>query len=252
MAFSVPSPILTGHIYNCKLSWVSVTQVSIGTGVLADDTGTILMRVTGTLTAAITSSGANGLDTGTEAPSTWYYVYAIYNPSTKTMASLLSTSASSPTMPSGYTYKRRVGAVRNTSGSNFAKFYEEQSGYDRVIRFDDWYNDFGGYVLSGGTAATATNVDCSSRAPSTATGLLLFYAFNRNASNTNLFLLYYPGAFADCYQYRPGVLSTRSVIHITPMMPCDSSQVIQYALNGAGTPGTFDLTLGVLGYRDKL
>lgn len=35
------------------------------------------------ITAAITSSGAGGLDTGSEAASTWYEIYAIYNGSTK-------------------------------------------------------------------------------------------------------------------------------------------------------------------------
>ncbi|MCK4268696.1 MAG: hypothetical protein KAX16_07675 [Actinomycetia bacterium] len=71
------------------------------------------------LTVAITSSGANGLDTGSEAANTWYSIWVIYNPGTEILASLLSISVDSPTLPSGYTKKRRVGWVRNNASSNF-------------------------------------------------------------------------------------------------------------------------------------
>ena len=58
---------------------------------------------------ALTASGANGLDTGTSTVSTWYSVWVIWNGITT--AGLLSLSATSPTMPSGYTHKARVGWV---------------------------------------------------------------------------------------------------------------------------------------------
>ncbi|HWR07738.1 MAG TPA: hypothetical protein VN379_12800, partial [Sporomusa sp.] len=62
------------------------------------------------LNTAIT--GANGRDTGSLAVSTWYYLYVIYNPTTATVACLMSTNSTTPTLPSGYTYFARVGAVR--------------------------------------------------------------------------------------------------------------------------------------------
>jgi hypothetical protein len=64
------------------------------------------------LTLSTTTSGANGLDTGTIANNTWYAVWVIYDPSTPTVAGLISTSATAPTLPTGYTYKARVGWVR--------------------------------------------------------------------------------------------------------------------------------------------
>jgi hypothetical protein len=79
------------------------------------------------VTADITASGANGLDTGAEAANTWYFIWVIYNSSTNTIASLLSTSASAPTMPSGYGYKARVGAVRNDASSNFLPFWKTKN-----------------------------------------------------------------------------------------------------------------------------
>lgn len=55
------------------------------------------------------TTGANGLDTGSLAANTWYAVWWIYNPSTGVDAGLVSLSGTSPTMPSGYTFKRRSG-----------------------------------------------------------------------------------------------------------------------------------------------
>lgn len=69
------------------------------------------------LTLDVTTSGANGLDTGSVAASTWYSIWVIYNPTTNTVAGLLSASATAPTMPSGYTFKARVG-WNVTDGSN--------------------------------------------------------------------------------------------------------------------------------------
>jgi len=80
------------------------------------DSSSQATMVTGVDLALDTSaSGANGLDTGSIAASTWYYTYVIYNGST--VASLMSLDSSVPTLPSGYTYYIRVGAVlTNASG----------------------------------------------------------------------------------------------------------------------------------------
>ena len=61
------------------------------------------------------TTGANGLDTGALAATTWYYVWVIDNGTTT--AGLLSLSATAPTLPSGYVYGCRWGAVK-TDGSS--------------------------------------------------------------------------------------------------------------------------------------
>ena len=68
------------------------------------------------LTIAGTTTGANALDTGTIATSTWYSVWVIWNGTTT--AGLLSTSATAPTLPSGYTHKARVGWMRTDGTAN--------------------------------------------------------------------------------------------------------------------------------------
>lgn len=54
--------------------------------------------------------GANGLDAGVSAPSTWYYVWVIWN--SATVAGLFSLSDTAPALPAGYTYKALVGVIR--------------------------------------------------------------------------------------------------------------------------------------------
>lgn len=103
-----------------KIITTSVTAGTITAAelVLEDGSGFTYRASAVNVSYSITSSGANGLDTGTEANSTWYYEWIIYNPSTLTVASLLSLSATAPTMPSGYTAKARVGAIYNDASGN--------------------------------------------------------------------------------------------------------------------------------------
>ena len=109
------------------VKYVSATTVDIDADYLtvfdSSNVGSVLSSIN--LTADITASGVNGLDTGSEATSTWYHIWVIYNGTTT--ASLLSVSATSPTMPSGYTYKKYVGAVYNKADGNFSDF--EQHNY---------------------------------------------------------------------------------------------------------------------------
>lgn len=77
------------------------------------------------------TSGAGGLDTGSTAASTWYYVYAIYNSGGATTSILMSTSATSPTMPSGYTFNARIGAIKLDGSKNIIGFLQ----YGRSTNF---------------------------------------------------------------------------------------------------------------------
>ena len=74
----------------------------------------------GTVTVDLSVSGAaNRLDTGSKTNSTWYHFYLISNGTTT--AGLASISATSPTLPSGYTYYMRVGAIQTDGSGNLYK-----------------------------------------------------------------------------------------------------------------------------------
>ncbi len=93
----------------------SQVRVTADRVVLSDASGRLRAFSNVDATASTASTGANALDAGTVANSTWYAVWGIGN-SSGTFAVLLSTSATSPTLPSGYTFRHRLGWVR-TNGS---------------------------------------------------------------------------------------------------------------------------------------
>jgi hypothetical protein len=97
--------------------------------VLEDASGNQVAIASFNKTANIATSGAAGLDTGAEASSTWYYVWAIAK-ADGTQSILLSTASTVAglTFPSGYTYAGRIGAVRNNGSSNLVAF--DQRGED--------------------------------------------------------------------------------------------------------------------------
>lgn len=80
----------------------------------ADNLGLTLFAVD--VIGDITTNGADGLDTGTVAANTGYYIWLIYNPATLVAAMLFSLSSTAPTLPSGFTYKARYGWIP-TDGS---------------------------------------------------------------------------------------------------------------------------------------
>ena len=128
---------------------------SAGTFIFDDNSG---RAVASALTKQIDNTwteGSNqgGLDTGTVAADTTYYMFAIYNPTTSTADFLFSTSVSSPALPSGYTKKKKI-AILVTDGSanirsGLYKFYNA-GGYE--FEYDD-----------GGTLDSTTSPGTGSR-----------------------------------------------------------------------------------------
>jgi len=132
------------------------------------------------------AAGANGLDTGSFAINTWYYVWVIYNGVTATTAGLLSASATAPTMPSGFTYKARVGAIRAGAGPAFVNMMQKGRRAQYLV------GTFGGNALanlpsmisgtSGNVATpTWTTVSVANFVPTTA-GAIDLVLINHTAS----------------------------------------------------------------------
>lgn len=114
-----------GHLSGLTLannSTDAVNDVDIAVGECASD-GTVpyLMALTSGITKRLDAawavgSGNGGLDTGSIANTT-YHVWLIQRSDTGVIDALLSASATSPTMPSNYDRKRRIGPVIRLSGS---------------------------------------------------------------------------------------------------------------------------------------
>jgi hypothetical protein len=149
--------------YNIKASMVTSATVNITADelVLKDTNGISYLATSVDVTVDITDSGANGLDTGAEANSTWYYVWVIYNPTTDTVAGLLSISATAPTMPAGYTFKALVSAAYNNVSSNINGYYQVGNRYY-------WAPSYNTIVIAGGVSTAIATIDCSAVVPSIA------------------------------------------------------------------------------------
>lgn len=108
------------------------------------------------VTINLANSGVNGRDTGSLTSGFWW-LYLISNG--KTIAGLASLSATSPSMPSGYAYKRRVSVINVYNSGALAR---------PAIQCNDHYRYWGqqNTLISGGTAIFPTTVNISSMIPS--------------------------------------------------------------------------------------
>ena len=104
---------------------VSADQLIVGAGELVSSLSGINLSFNGLI------KGANGLDTGVLAASTWYSVWVIWNG--VTAAGLLSLSATAPTLPAGYTHKARAGWIRTDTTAN--RFPVAFSQFGRQVRY---------------------------------------------------------------------------------------------------------------------
>ena len=154
------------HVSGLRLAWVNTEDITIGTGRCRDDTNTVDMVNSGSITVQIdASAGANALDAGSsEANDTWYRVYLISGAGVTT-AGVLNVDGT-PTMPTGYTHKRRIGWVRNNGSGNLLDFIQTGNGRRRIIDYNEAKNT-ALILLSGGTATTWTDVVGTALIPST-------------------------------------------------------------------------------------
>lgn len=116
----------------CVLTYSSASVLSVGAGslVVSNSAGTIrLMLAKTSAISTVWTVGDNGLDTGSEAASTTYYVYAIASAVTDTAYTVkISTNSS---VPSGVTYYKRLGSFYNDSSSNIT--------YSDIVNDDNYY-----------------------------------------------------------------------------------------------------------------
>ena len=113
--------------------------------ILSDGSGSRMKKSNVSVTPNLAVSGINGLDTGAEAPSTWYYLWVVAK-ADGTTGAIWSLSPTTPTLPATYTFYAMVSAGYNDAGSNLVAMYQ------RGMRL--FYKDRQNVLTDG--AATAT------------------------------------------------------------------------------------------------
>jgi hypothetical protein len=230
--------ITLGTFRNLKGTWASNTtatwtadQICVQTSGAA--ASLLLTNVSTTLNSA--TSGANGLDTGSIANNTWYYVYIIYNPTTTTTAVLMSASATSPTLPSNYTYSSGViGAVITDGSAHFLGFIQR----GRIWQYTVGNNLSNLPTVISGTSGnvstpTYTSYSLSSYCPTAVAGSVSFVV-----NGTNAIVIVAPngsyGSNTSTSNPPPVVLSTPTPMSVPYLMELESSNVY-YASNGSAS-----------------
>lgn len=194
----LPQGMLQGLFKNLKITNgatpASQVIVTADYAVLVDASGGFKSFSTVSVTASSASTGANALDAGAVANSTWYAIWLI-GKSDGTIAALLSTSATAPTMPSGYTFKSRFGWVRTGSTGNFVRFIQ----YGRSARYQVVAGSetpglpiFLNSALGNPTTPTYVSADLSAFVPSTASKINVLLRATTTGGGGARFLLVSP------------------------------------------------------------
>lgn len=156
------------------------TKLDISVGSMMDSTGTFQLKSSAVITVDATTTGLNGLDTGSLAASTVYTVWLVSDPVTlQTTGAMVSLSSSIPLMPYGYSAYALLGYITTDSSSHFLKGYWSDS--DSAVRTFTY--DAPIIALSAGTQTSYTGVALTTFVPAVNnTPVVLYSLFAANAA----------------------------------------------------------------------
>lgn len=117
--------------------------IAVGVATVTDGSNWFVATLSSALIKRLDATWAvgtnqGGLDTGTEANSTWYHVWLIQRSDTGVVDVLMSTSATAPTMPANYDRKRRIGAIYNDSSGNILPFFQQGNQFIWSVQQLGW------------------------------------------------------------------------------------------------------------------
>lgn len=182
-----------GYLTGLTLSRASATTFSIASGVARnEDAGTgrtlsLAATLTKSLSAWAVGNNNGGLDTGTVAVSSWYHVHLIRRDSDGLIDALYSLSATAPTMPVGWTARRRIGSINTDASSQITAFVQNGDVFTWDVPF------ISVSAVNPGTAAV-------SRTLSVPSGVVVFpiVAWHiQNATTATIQVLITPLSIAD-------------------------------------------------------
>lgn len=149
------------YVNNLQTEWGSNSTLTVASGQARDSSNVFDITLASGVTINAAVVGANGIDTGSLAASSTYYVHLIYdNTLVKPVAALLSLSSTAPTLPAGYGFFRVIGIWLTDGSSHLIKGYQAGNGNVR-----QHYYDANISVVSAGTATSLTAVDLSAAVP---------------------------------------------------------------------------------------
>lgn len=145
-----------GYLSGLTLGYVTAYTFSVAPGDCRNEDGGTAqsMSLAATFTKNLNgwTSGLGSLDTGAIAANTWYHVHLIRKDSDGSINVLLSLSPTAPTMPLGYTARRRLGSIKTNGSSQLTQWTQLGDEFlwsAAVVDFD---------VVNPGTAAALRTI----------------------------------------------------------------------------------------------
>lgn len=128
-----------GYIWQIPIFWTAIDELTMGKGSISafNSSGNTKLLTYSTFTSILLSTnGLNGLDTGSIAASTLYYILAIGGDAV-VPGFIASADPQNAVMPAGYTYGRIQDAVITASDSHILRFSMQGSGNRREYDWND-------------------------------------------------------------------------------------------------------------------
>lgn len=239
------NPIALPNLYvnGCNLTYVSATAMTVGVGQIRSSENNTDIEVDSALTLNTAISGAGGLDTGTIAASSCYYVYILVDLTKNTpLKAICSLSSTGPLVPADYTESFvRVGAFYTNSSSQILKAQYEMNSKQRVVEYDAVITE-----LTAGNATSFTAVDLTSSVPATSRLALINVVYTPATAGNSFFLRPTGSTSTNGKPFTSNVASQPITFPI--MMNTNSAQSIDYKVTASGDA----LTIYVLGYIDNI
>jgi len=139
------------------------TKLDVQAGAARDSNNVICIQLRDAVTIDAGSVGANGLDTGSLANNTWYYVFVIMSSANQApVAALLSTSRTAPVLPWNYDSFRMIGVWKTDGSAQFLKATVVGNGSTRKTF---WDAAISATVGGSGSATSLTAIDLSAGVP---------------------------------------------------------------------------------------
>lgn len=245
------------YIQGGSLTYVTTTTFTVGIGQFRDSTNINDIVLASAATVSLAKTGIGGLDTGTLAASTIYYVYAIGSsvyganngldagasqgvgptpgvtttvPAGTTPNSyvpagvIISATNGTPTLPFGYDMFRRIGAIRTTAGSLIEPFVQRGLGKNRPMRYMTPVST----TATAGTVTYATIGALLAIVPQIQCDVIIACTLTAATAGNSLYLGPYGNTAAGyCARFSAPIVSA-AVAYIQLVSPC--------ALNAAATP----------------
>jgi hypothetical protein len=237
------NPLTKDAIQGTTPVWASGTTLTMGTLNCMDSLRTTLITCA-SATLNFGTNGLNGLDAGSIASNTWYYIYAILNPTTLATGYLASTSSTSPTLPSGFTKFRLLPlAVKTKTGSAvLMRFNVTNWTSAPIVRWLDVWNTlwFVGspidaqstmdntYVVSTGLSASFIDFSLASFVPFFSRRVDVHIGLDSSDSANRFLRIRTKGVDSNTQGHPFWRAGSLTFGHYTATINTDASQVCQY------------------------